>query len=99
LYSKYKIIGIPLIEVQARFIIPCRFGDDLCVETGVTEWGRSSLTVQHRLLRHGELAVEGVEKRVWAAPAPDRPGGIKSRPVPAEVITSLSDPTGSTNLP
>ncbi len=96
LYSKYHIVGMPLIEVQARFIIPCRFGDELSAESGVAEWGRSSLTVQHRLFKAGDLAVEGFEKRVWAVPHPDRPGEIASHPVPAEIIACLSDATGST---
>jgi hypothetical protein len=40
------------------------------------------------------LAVEGFEKRVWAAADPEQPGRIKAKPVPPEIIASLSDPTG-----
>lgn len=79
-------------------MMPCRFDDEVVVESEVSEWGRSSFTVLHRVLKQGELALEGFEKRVWAAPHPEKPGAIQSRPVPAEIIASLSDPTGTTTV-
>jgi len=54
--------------------------------------------VQHRVVKEGQLVVEGFEKRVWAAPHPERAGAIKAQPVPAEIIASLSDPTGATTV-
>lgn len=96
--KKYQIVGMPVVEVGARFIRPCRFDDEITVESEVSEWGRSSFTVQHRILRAGELVLEGFEKRVWAAPDPDRPGALKAQPVPTEIIASLSDPTGKTTV-
>jgi 4-hydroxybenzoyl-CoA thioesterase len=89
---------MPIVKVGARFIKPFRFDDEVVVESEVGEWGRSSFTVRHRLLRDGELALEGVEKRVWAAPHPERAGEIQAQAVPAEVVASLSDPTGATTL-
>jgi 4-hydroxybenzoyl-CoA thioesterase len=96
--KKYKIVGMPIIEVGARFVIPCRFDDDVIVESEVSEWGRSSFTVRHRVLKEGKLAVEGFEKRVWAAPHPEQTGRIQAQAVPAEIIASLSDPTGATMI-
>ncbi|HXG49842.1 MAG TPA: acyl-CoA thioesterase [candidate division Zixibacteria bacterium] len=95
LRQKYGIAGLPVVEVGARFLLPCRFEDEIVVESGVSEWGRSSFTVRHRLVKAEGLAVEGFEKRVWAAPHPDRPGAMQSRPVPAEIIARLSDPQGT----
>ena len=94
--KKYGIVGIPIVEVGARFLVPCRFDDEVIVESEVGEWGRSSFTVRHRILKEGKLALEGFEKRVWAAPHPERPGAIQAQPVPPEIIASLSDPTGGT---
>ncbi|HEY7555621.1 MAG TPA: acyl-CoA thioesterase [Candidatus Binatia bacterium] len=95
---KYGIVGMPVVEVGARFIKPFRFDDEVVVESEVGEWGRSSFTVRHRLLRDGELALEGFEKRVWAAPHPERAGEIQAQAVPAEIVASLSDPTGATTI-
>ena len=94
--KKYGIVGMPVLEVGARFVMPCRFDEDVVIESEIGEWGRSSFTVRHRVLKEGELALDGFEKRVWAAPDPQRPGAIKSQPVPAEIVASLSDSTGGT---
>src|SRR6266550_9116046 len=94
----YGILGLPLIEQGTRFFSPCRFDEEIVVESEVGEWGRSSFTVRHRILKAGELAVEGFEKRVWAAADPERPGAIKAQTLPAEIIASLSDPTGATTI-
>jgi len=96
--QKYGIVGMPVVEVAARFVTPCRFDDEIVVESEVGEWGRSSFTVRHRLLKQGELALDGFEKRVWAASHPERVGAIKAQAVPAEIIASLSDPTGKTYI-
>jgi 4-hydroxybenzoyl-CoA thioesterase len=96
--KKYGIVGMPVVEVGARFVMPCRFDDDVTLESEVAEWGRSSFTVRHRVVKEDKLAVEGFEKRVWAAADPERPGAIQGRPIPAEIIASLSDPTGATTI-
>jgi len=49
-------------------------------------------------VKAGELALDGFEKRVWAAPHPERAGAIKAQAIRAEIIASLSDATGATTL-
>jgi 4-hydroxybenzoyl-CoA thioesterase len=98
LWEKHGSVGTPLVDVGARFIIPSRWGDDLVCESGVSEWGQSSFTVQHRLLKDSKLAVEGTEKRVWVVPHPTEKGRIKGAPVPREIIAALSDATGATQI-
>ncbi len=97
--KKYEIVGMPIVELGARFLKPCRFDDEIVIESEIGEWGRSSFTVRHRILRNGELMLDGFEKRVWAAKHPDRPDAIQARSLPAEIIASLSDPTGATTVP
>ncbi|HXJ01912.1 MAG TPA: thioesterase family protein [Micropepsaceae bacterium] len=94
--KRYGIIGLPLVEQGTKFFTPCRFDDEVVVESEVGEWGRSSFTVRHRVLKAGDLAVEGFEKRVWAIADPERGGRIKPEPIPREVMACLSDPTGAT---
>jgi 4-hydroxybenzoyl-CoA thioesterase len=94
--KSYGIIGMPLVEQGTKFLRPCRFDDEIVVESEVGEWGRTSFTVRHRLIKGGDLAVEGFEKRVWAVDDPDHPGRIKAEPIPRDVMASLSDPTGAT---
>jgi 4-hydroxybenzoyl-CoA thioesterase len=86
LAKRYDIIGLPLVDVQAKFHLPSRFGDRVIVESNVAEWRRSSVKVAHRLLRDGQLAVEGHESRVWASQDSERPGALRVRAIPQEVI-------------
>lgn len=83
---RYGVIGTPLVDARASFGIASAYGDLLDCEAAVAEWGRSSFKVHHRLLKGGSLAVEGWETRVWAAPDPGRPGGIRAVPIPSDVI-------------
>ena len=92
----YGIIGMPLVEQGTKFIAPCRFDEEIAIESEVGEWGRSSFTVRHRVMKDGDVAVEGFEKRVWAVFDPERPGRIRPEPIPREIMASLSDPTGAT---
>lgn len=86
LMKTYDIVGMPLVDVQAKFMMPSRFGDRIVVESNVAQWRRSSLTVEHRILRDGELAVQGHESRVWASLDPQRPGAIRAQAIPQEII-------------
>ena len=80
-----KMVGIPMVNVRARFIIPSRYGDDVAVESRITEFRRSSFDVQHQLFRGKELAAECFETRVWTVPDRKSPGGLKSAPIPKTV--------------
>jgi 4-hydroxybenzoyl-CoA thioesterase len=93
---RYGIIGMPLVEQGTKFLAPCRFDDEIIVESEAGEWGRSSFTVRHRVLKGSDLVVDGFEKRVWAIADPEREGRIKPQPIPREIMASLSDPTGAT---
>jgi 4-hydroxybenzoyl-CoA thioesterase len=94
--KRYGIVGIPLVDTRATFRVPCAFGDDVQIESTVTEFRRSSFDVRHRLLREdGTLAVEGFETRVWTGRDLACPARLKARPIPSEVIAALSRVTGA----
>jgi 4-hydroxybenzoyl-CoA thioesterase len=88
----FGIVGIPLVDARARFIIPSAFGDEVTVESTITAWRRSSFDTQHRVLRGNDLAVEGFETRVWTARDPASPSGLRSKPIPREVIDRFTAP-------
>jgi 4-hydroxybenzoyl-CoA thioesterase len=60
------------------------------VESEVTEWGKSSFSVIHKLFRGETLAVEGFEKRVWTVRVGDKPADVKSQAVPKEIIEKFA---------
>jgi 4-hydroxybenzoyl-CoA thioesterase len=90
LLARYGIVGIPLVETRAKFIHPSRFGETITIESRITIFGRSSFEVEHLLFNEGQLAVEGLEKRVWVGRHPDDPAKIKSQPIPQEIIGLFS---------
>jgi len=92
LFKAHGIVGIPLVDARARYIIPSSYGDELIAESCVTEWKNSSFVIHHKFFRDGELAAEGSETHVWAAAHPTKPHRMKGVPLPQEVIKKLSTP-------
>jgi 4-hydroxybenzoyl-CoA thioesterase len=85
----YNSVGYPMVDTRARFLLPTRYGDDVVIETTVTEIRRSSFDIRHRLLKDGELAVEGFETRVWVERDPADPDKIKAKPLPPDMVAKL----------
>jgi len=90
LFKSHGVIGIPIVDAHARFLVPSTYGDELDVESCVIEWRRSSFVVSHEFFRDGTLLLEGKETRVWAAAVGAKPHQIKGVPLPSEVISKLS---------
>ena len=86
----YDFVGYPMVDTRAKFTVPTRFGDDVMIETTVTELRRSSFDILHRLTKDGALAVEGFETRVWVGRDPEDPERFKAQPIPADVVTKLT---------
>ena len=76
----------PLVEVSAQFLSAVRFGDVMEMTSQVREFRRSSFDVEHRISVGGQLAVTGIEKRVWVMRDRTDPSIITALPVPAEII-------------
>ncbi len=80
-----NIAGYPLVDLQARFLFPAAYGDDVTIESDLPDFGKSSFTIQHRIKNGDKICVEGAEKRVWTIFDASSPGGIKAAPVPQDV--------------
>jgi 4-hydroxybenzoyl-CoA thioesterase len=87
--KNYGALGIPLISAHGDFKSPSRFGDELAVESRVSEWGRSSFTVSHHFINSGVPAAQGWEKRVWCTGDPGNPDSFASAPIPDDVRSAL----------
>src|ERR1019366_6404143 len=92
LQAAYAFVGYPMVESRARFLLPTRYGDDVVIETSLTGVRRSSFDLTHRLSLDGGLAVEGFETRVWTVRDEARPGGLKSQPIPPQLVARLTAP-------
>lgn len=83
--KRYGIIGIPMVDTRAKFIIPSKFGETVSVSTHIVAFHSSSFEVEHRLTKGDLLAVEAQETRVWTGRHPDDPERLKSYPIPDDV--------------
>ncbi len=88
--KKYGIVGIPMVDTGAEFIVPSRYGDVIAIESRIGEMRRSSFDVQHRVFKGDVLAIKARETRVWAEKHPDDPDRIRGKTIPEEVIAALS---------
>lgn len=92
LAARLGILGLPIVDVGARFLAPARFGDTIEIASQVTEFRRSSFDVAHRIFVGGALAVEGKEIRVWAVRDPANAINMKSKAIPPEVTAKFQVP-------
>ena len=70
----------PRVGVQAEFLRPARFGDQLDVLLSVEHVGRSSIGFRFRFLRGDELVARGSMRAVYVGHSED--GGIRSTAIP-----------------
>lgn len=59
---------IVVAEAQLRFRAPARFEDVLTLEIGIARLGTTSITSEHRIVRDGELVVDGMLRHVVVDP-------------------------------
>jgi 4-hydroxybenzoyl-CoA thioesterase len=96
LLAKYEAAGFPMVNTGAEFVQPARYGDIVVIESTITQVGRSSFSVAHRLFNNGQLAIKAVEKRVWVKH--DAEGNIRSAPLPDAVAAALRDCRGDADI-
>jgi 4-hydroxybenzoyl-CoA thioesterase len=87
--AKYAMTGYPSVDTRCKFIRPCKFGDEVTVESRIAAFRRSSFDVEHRLVQaDGSLAVEGFDTRVWVGR--DAEGALKSRALPDDLVAAFA---------
>jgi 4-hydroxybenzoyl-CoA thioesterase len=85
-------IGIPIVDAQANFKVPCRFGDVLEIESFVSEWKERTFKVRHIVRQDGREHLHGYEMRIWGMQHPHDPARLQAAAVPADVRAALEKP-------
>ena len=91
LRKKFDLVGYPMVDTRAKFIVPSKFGEDIRIESHISEFRRSSFDVLHQVFKGEILAIEAWETRVLAGKDPENPDKIKSRPIPEEIINKFKN--------
>ena len=87
--EKYDGAGLALLEARAAFKVASAYGDDIEIESQVTEFRRSSFFVQHKVTKAGVPALEGFETRLWTVRDPADAKKLKSGSLPAEILAAF----------
>jgi len=87
--AKHGGAGLALLEARAVFKLASHYGEDLEVESQVTEFRRSSFFVLHKVMKGGSLALEGFETRLWTVRDPADTTRLKSAPMPRDVLAGF----------
>jgi 4-hydroxybenzoyl-CoA thioesterase len=63
--EEFGIVGIPIVEANARFIASATHEEILRIEAKIRRWGETSLRVEYRGFCEDRPIFEGFEARVW----------------------------------
>ena len=88
--EKFGGAGLALLEARAAFKVASHYGEDIEIETEITEFRRSSFFVQHKVTKAGVPALEGFETRLWTTRDPANPGRLRSAPMPDEIRAAFN---------
>ena len=84
---------VPIVESGATFVAPLYFDDAIAIRSTVVELGRSSLRLEHVVLRGDVEAARGFEVRVLIRNADD--GTLSAAPMPPHVRDALAEPAST----
>jgi len=63
--EEFGIVGIPIVEANARFVASATHEEILRIEAEIRRWGETSLRVEYRGFCEDRPIFEGFEARVW----------------------------------
>jgi 4-hydroxybenzoyl-CoA thioesterase len=61
----FGIVGIPIVEANARFFASATSEEILRIEAGIRHWGKTSLRAEYKGFCGDRPIFEGLEARVW----------------------------------
>jgi 4-hydroxybenzoyl-CoA thioesterase len=88
--TRYRLIGIPMVDTRAKFYIAATHGDWIAIESRLEAIRRSSFDITHKVFKGDQVAIEAFETRVLVGRHPDDPGQLKSVPFPREIVARLT---------
>lgn len=94
IFPLYDIVGVPIAESGAKFMGPVRYGDEVAIESRVTEVGAKSFRIEHEVKVGDIVCAVGFEVRAWVG-RPSTPGDrLRARPIPEEIVRLLTKGPG-----
>jgi YbgC/YbaW family acyl-CoA thioester hydrolase len=95
LFPRYRVVGVPIVDVGARFASPVRYGDTVTVRASVSEVREKTFRVEHAVSVGERHCATGFEVRAWVG-QPAAPGGrLRASALPVEVAARLRGQGGA----
>ena len=89
MFRAERIVGVPIVESGARFASPVRYGDQVRIQTTVSEVHEKTFRIEHEVLVGPRRCASGFEVRAWVAQPETPDGALATRPIPARVVARL----------
>ena len=89
LFPAERIVGVPIVETGARFASPVRYGDEVWIQTTVSEVREKTFRVEHEVSVGGRRCATRIEVRARVAHPQSPRGARAARPIPARVAARL----------
>ncbi len=91
LREHFNLLGFPLLETGASYKKACNLGDELRMQTQVTECTEKTFLVNHTLYHSDDsIALEGFERRIVAVFDTSTEKGLRSAQIPDEIKLHLT---------
>lgn len=69
--DEFGIVGIPIVEANARFLLSATHEDVLTINAAIQHWGKRSFRVEYNGFCGSRQIFSGFEVRVWLKRAND----------------------------
>jgi len=89
--KEWGIAGVPMLNTQASFKAPTRFGDIITLTSQIDEWRNKSFTLKHEVYKGRRLCAEGRDIRAWVVHDAEAPNGIRAVTIPDVVKRRFRD--------
>jgi len=89
LFPAERIVGVPIVESGARFASPVRYGEEVRIQSTVSEVHEKTFRVDHEVSVGGRRCATGFEVRAWVARPESPDAALAARPIPARVVARL----------
>ena len=89
LADRFGILGTALTGCDAKFLQPLTYGDEITLESRITDWQDTRFTAECRISKAGRPAVIGHEHRFWAEHDAIT-GKLKAGVIPGEFRVAMS---------
>lgn len=84
------VIGTPLVDTHAKFLMTASYGDRLQIHTSIAEWRSKSFVQRYKVTRAEDVIMECDEVRIFAGRREEDPAKIRALPIP-EAIRRLCE--------